>query len=63
MEGLDFLITEAESIYDICRTEENKCSMAFLEELCDYIEKMVIKEDEIEVVQGEASYDPKSVIN
>lgn len=64
MKDVDFIITEAESIFEICKNTEGKASLKYLEELCDYVEKLVIKEDEIEVITGRDSnqhYNPPKV--
>lgn len=58
MENIEFMTSEAESIFEICKNQEDKAALVNLEDLCHFVEKMVINEDEIEIVQagGESSY-------
>lgn len=53
MEKIELLISEAESVFEICKNESNEVVVEHLVELCDHLEKSLLEGDGIEMVEGD----------
>lgn len=59
MERMELLESEAEAVVEICRSgsEDGYIDIQHLVELCDYLEKSLLEEDGLEMIDGDQNSD------